>query len=91
VLDPVLRERILPNSTLKGAANLFVCPNLDAANVAYNVWRMVSEGVAIGPILLGIDGPAHVLTTAATVRRVVNQTAIAAVDAKRVRKARSQA
>jgi len=82
-LDESIRERVFPNSRLKGQANLFIMPNLDAANIAYNMGRVVSEGVAIGPMLLGVAKPAHVLTTAATVRRIVNMTAVAAVDAQR--------
>ena len=56
--------------------------NLDAANIGYNLIRVATGGVAIGPILMGLDKPAHVLTPAATPRRVVNMTAIAAVDAQ---------
>ncbi|WP_027079683.1 NADP-dependent malic enzyme [Luteimonas mephitis] len=77
-----LRERMFPNTTLKGRANLFVMPNLDAANIAYNLIRVMTDGVAIGPILMGIDQPAHVLTPASTPRRVVNMTAIVAVEAQ---------
>ncbi|HVK53306.1 MAG TPA: NADP-dependent malic enzyme, partial [Pseudoxanthomonas sp.] len=80
--DEVLRNRIMPGSTLVGRANLFVLPNLDAANIAYNMVRVVTDGVAIGPILMGISKPVHILTTSATPRRVVNMTAIAAVDAQ---------
>jgi malate dehydrogenase (oxaloacetate-decarboxylating)(NADP+) len=65
----------MPNTTLKGRANLYVLPNLDAANIAYNMVRVMTDGVAIGPILMGIDQPAHVLTPASTPRRVVNMTA----------------
>jgi malate dehydrogenase (oxaloacetate-decarboxylating)(NADP+) len=77
-----VRDRLFPNSRLKGRANLFVCPNLDAANIGYNITRVMTEGVAIGPILMGVAQPAHILTPAATVRRVVNMTAIAAVEAQ---------
>ncbi len=80
--DEVLRNRIMPGSTLTGRANLFVLPNLDAANIAYNMVRVVTDGVAIGPILMGISRPVHILTTSATPRRVINMTAIAAVDAQ---------
>ena len=80
--DEVLRKRIMPGSTLSGRANLFVLPNLDAANIAYNMVRVVTDGVAIGPILMGISRPVHILTTSATPRRVINMTAIAAVDAQ---------
>jgi malate dehydrogenase (oxaloacetate-decarboxylating)(NADP+) len=80
--DGVLRQRIFPNTTLAGRANLFVLPNLDAANIVYNMVRVMTSGVAIGPILMGVDKSAHILTPASTVRRVVNMTAIAAVDAQ---------
>ncbi|GGA12053.1 NADP-dependent malic enzyme [Dyella caseinilytica] len=80
--DEALRQRIFPNTTLSGRANLYVMPNLDAANIAYNLVRVMTDGVAIGPILMGVDKPAHILTPSSTVRRVVNMTAIAAVDAQ---------
>jgi malate dehydrogenase (oxaloacetate-decarboxylating)(NADP+) len=80
--DDALRQRIFPNTTLHGRANLFVLPNLDAANITYNMVRVMTDGVAIGPILMGLDKPAHILTPASTPRRVVNMTAIAAVDAQ---------
>ena len=80
--DEELRHRIFPNTLLKGRANLFVMPNLDAANITYNMVRVMTDGVAIGPILMGLDKPAHILTPASTPRRVVNMTAIAAVDAQ---------
>ncbi len=81
-LDEEIRGRIFPNSLLHGRANVFVFPNLDAANIAYNMVRQFTEGVAIGPILMGVSKPAHVLTPASTVRRVVNVTAIACVEAQ---------
>ena len=80
--DRELRERIFPNTTLSGRANLFVMPNLDAANITYNMIKVMTDGVALGPILMGLDKPAHILTPASTPRRVVNMTAIAAVDAQ---------
>ena len=80
--DEDLRARMFPNSRLSGRANLFVMPNLDAANIVYNMVRVMTDGVAIGPILMGLDKPAHILTPASTPRRVVNMTAIAAVDAQ---------
>ncbi len=85
-----LRHRIFPNTTLKGRPNLFVFPNLDAANITYNMVRMMTDGVAIGPILMGLDQPAHILTPASTPRRVVNMTAVVAVEAQ-IRKAQRQA
>jgi malate dehydrogenase (oxaloacetate-decarboxylating)(NADP+) len=88
--DEDLRTRMFPNTTLKGRANLFVMPNLDAANITYNMVRVMTDGVAIGPILMGLDQPAHILTPASTPRRVVNMTAIAAVEAE-IRKGQRQA
>src|SRR5690606_23649465 len=85
--DEALREKLLPNSTLKGRANLFVLPNLEAANIAYNLVRVFTDGVAIGPILMGISKPVHILTSSASARRVLNMTAIAAVDSQ-IRKQR---
>jgi malate dehydrogenase (oxaloacetate-decarboxylating)(NADP+) len=80
--DEGLRRRMFPNTTLTGRPNLFVMPNLDAANIAYNMVRVMTDGVAIGPILMGLDQPAHILTPASSPRRVVNMTALAAVDAQ---------
>jgi malate dehydrogenase (oxaloacetate-decarboxylating)(NADP+) len=77
-----LRETLLPDSTLKGAANLLICPNLDAANILFNVLKMTGgHGVTIGPILLGANAPVHVLTPSSTVRRIVNMTALAVAHA----------
>ena len=81
-LNEDIRTRIFPHSLLRGRANVFVFPNLDAANIAYNMVRQFTEGVAIGPILMGVSKPAHVLTPASTVRRVVNMTSIACVEAQ---------
>ncbi|QDH68945.1 NADP-dependent malic enzyme [Marilutibacter alkalisoli] len=80
--DEELRQRIFPNTTLSGRPNLFVMPSLDAANITYNMIRMMTDGVALGPILMGLDKPAHILTPNSTSRRLVNMTAIAAVDAQ---------
>ena len=80
--DEDLRIRMFPNTTLNGRANLYVMPNLDAANITYNMVRVMTDGVAIGPILMGVNKPAHILTPSSTVRRVVNMTAIAVVDAQ---------
>ena len=78
-LDPGIRQRFLTDSTLSGSANLLVCPNLDAANILYNVMKTTtSGGVTVGPILMGVAGAATILTPAATVRRVLNMTAVAA-------------
>ena len=80
--DDALRHRMFPHTTLSGRANLFVLPNLDAANITYNMVRVMTDGVAIGPILMGLDKPAHILTPASSARRVVNMTAVAVVDAQ---------
>ncbi len=81
-LMPAIRERIFPNSRLEGEANLLIMPNQDAAHIAFSMARVIGKGVTIGPMLMGIGRPAHVLTPSATVRRVVNMTAIAVVDAQ---------
>jgi malate dehydrogenase (oxaloacetate-decarboxylating)(NADP+) len=81
-LDEAARRAILPKSTLHGSANLLVCPNLDSANIAYNLLKSAAgHNVAIGPILLGCAAPAHILTPAVTVRRIVNMTAVTVVEA----------
>jgi len=81
-LDEALRLRILPSSTLKGAANLLVCPNVDSGNIAYNLLKTAAGGnVAVGPFLLGVNAPVHILTSSATVRRIVNMTALTVVEA----------
>ena len=80
--DEALRQRIFPNTTLKGRANLLVMPNLDAANIGYNLIRVATGGVAIGPILMGLDQPAHILTPSSSSRRIVNMSAIVAVEAQ---------
>ncbi|CZZ96114.1 malic enzyme [Bordetella ansorpii] len=81
-LDEALRMRILPSSTLKGEANLLVCPNVDAGNIAYNLLKTAAGGnVAVGPFLLGANAPVSILTSSATVRRIINMTALSVVDA----------
>ncbi len=81
-LDEEIRLRLFPNSRLKGEANLLIMPTLDAANISFNLLKVVSgEGITVGPILLGAAKPVHILTPTATVRRLVNMTALAVVDA----------
>ncbi|MES2715880.1 MAG: NADP-dependent malic enzyme [Pseudomonadota bacterium] len=81
-LSEAIRGSFLSDSTLGGAANLLVLPNLDAANILFNVLKVTaSQGVTIGPILLGAAAPVHILTPSATMRRVVNMTALAVADA----------
>jgi malate dehydrogenase (oxaloacetate-decarboxylating)(NADP+) len=83
-LDDAARHAILPNNLLRGSANLLVCPNLDSASIAYNLLKSAAgHNVAIGPMLLGCAASAHILTPAATVRRIVNMTAIAVVNANK--------
>jgi len=81
-LSESIRGRIIPNSTLTGAANLFIFPNLDAANIAFNLVRVISDGVALGPILMGTAKPSYVLTPGSTVRRIVNMAGIAVAEAQ---------
>jgi malate dehydrogenase (oxaloacetate-decarboxylating)(NADP+) len=81
-LIPELREEVFPGSKLKGRANLFVLPNLDTANAIINMIRCFTKGVTVGPILLGSKKAAHVLIPTASVRRILNMTAIAVVDAQ---------
>ena len=81
-LSEELRERVFPESRLKGRANLLVFGNIDAANASYNITRAMTDGVGLGPILMGLAKAAHVLTPSATIRRIVNMTAVAAVDAQ---------
>jgi len=81
-LDETIRMRIFPNSRIKGEANLLIMPNLDAANIAFNLLKVTAgEGITIGPILLGAEKPVHILTPTATVRRLVNMAALCSVDA----------
>ncbi|MGB0513373.1 MAG: phosphate acyltransferase, partial [Wenzhouxiangellaceae bacterium] len=77
-----IRERVFPNSMLQGEANLLIMPNQDAAHIAFNMTRIIGKGVNVGPMLMGVGKPAHVLTPSATVRRVVNMTAIAVYEAQ---------
>ena len=81
-LDAAVRKATLPDSSLKGDANLLVFPNMESANISYNLLKTAAGGgVTIGPILLGAAAPVHILTPSATVRRVVNMTALTVVDA----------
>ena len=81
-LSEEIRQRIFPNSLLKGTANLLIMPNLDAANIAFNALTVLAEGQAVGPILLGLNGAAHIVTPSATVRGLVNMTAVAVCHAQ---------
>jgi malate dehydrogenase (oxaloacetate-decarboxylating)(NADP+) len=85
-LDANYRTELMPRTTLSGEANLLVLPNIDSANIAYNLLKQAAGGgIAIGPILLGAAKPVHILTPSATVRRIVNMTAVTVADANAVR------
>jgi malate dehydrogenase (oxaloacetate-decarboxylating)(NADP+) len=81
-LDEQFRKQVFPNSRLRGRANLLVAPDIASAHIAFNLARMLSRSVTVGPVLLGAGRPAHVLTPSASARRVINMTAIAVVDAQ---------
>ena len=81
-LDGKARQHQIPGSTLAGNANLLVLPNIDAANISYNLLKTAAGGnIAIGPVLLGAAKPVHILTASTTVRRIVNMTALTVADA----------
>ncbi|RXF73949.1 NADP-dependent malic enzyme [Hansschlegelia zhihuaiae] len=81
-VTPILRDRLLPNSTLSGVANLLVFPNLDAANIATQLIKALADALPVGPILVGAAKPAHILTPSVTARGVVNMTAVAVVESQ---------
>jgi malate dehydrogenase (oxaloacetate-decarboxylating)(NADP+) len=82
-LSEEVRKVTFPNSRLKGEANLLVMPTLDAANISFNLLKVVGgAGITVGPILLGCKHPVHILTPSATVRRIINMTALTVVDAQ---------
>jgi malate dehydrogenase (oxaloacetate-decarboxylating)(NADP+) len=87
-----VRNRYLPSSRLSGEANILVMPNIDAANILFNVLKIVGgHGVTVGPILLGAARAAHILTPSATVRRIVNMTALASGSAAQESAANAEA
>jgi malate dehydrogenase (oxaloacetate-decarboxylating)(NADP+) len=81
-LDEIIRNRVFPGSKLKGQANLLIFPNLEASNTAFNLLKVLGNGLPVGPILLGTAKPVHILTSAVTVRGIINMSAIAVVDAQ---------
>jgi malate dehydrogenase (oxaloacetate-decarboxylating)(NADP+) len=81
-LDEDLRQRIFPNSRLKGQANLMILPDLNAANIAFNLLKSLGGGLPIGPMLIGTAKPVHILTPSVTARGIVNMSALAVVDAQ---------
>ncbi|MCB1680562.1 MAG: NADP-dependent malic enzyme, partial [Alphaproteobacteria bacterium] len=81
-LSETVRDRVMPNSRLTGQANLFIMPNVESANIAFNMLKTLSDGVSIGPLLLGVARPAHILTPSVTARGIINITSIASVGAQ---------
>ena len=86
-----VRRESFPDSTIKGEANVLIMPTLDAANIAHDLVRVLAGGVSIGPILLGISQPAHILAPSATVRRIINMSALAVVETQMEVAARGRA
>jgi malate dehydrogenase (oxaloacetate-decarboxylating)(NADP+) len=85
-VDAAMRQTIMPFSTLRREANLIVCPNIESANISYNLLKATAgNNIAIGPILLGAARPVNILTSSATVRRIVNMTALTVLEANSVR------
>lgn len=82
-LDPAIRHNIMPDSPLKGSANLLIMPTMESARISYNLLRVSStDGVTVGPVLMGISKPVHILTPISSVRRIVNMVALAAAEAQ---------
>ncbi len=81
-LSEKVRNELMPNSNLSGQANLFIMPNVESANIAFNMLKVLADGISIGPLLLGVSKPAHILTPAVTPRGIINATALAAVSAQ---------
>lgn len=82
-LSQEVRDVIMPNSTLKGEANLLIMPDMDSANISFNMLKILGDGIPVGPLLLGINKPAHILTSAVTARGIMNMTAVASVEAQK--------
>ncbi len=81
-LNPLYRDRVFPHGRIKGEANVLIMPNLDAANIAYQLVKVLGDALPVGPILVGAARPAHILTPSVTARGVVNMTAVAVVEAQ---------
>jgi malate dehydrogenase (oxaloacetate-decarboxylating)(NADP+) len=79
-LNPTYRGHVYPHSRLKGEANVLIMPSLDAANIAYEMIKVLGDALPVGPILTGAARPAHILTPSVTARGVVNMTAVAVVE-----------
>ena len=85
-LDEQLRRRIFPHARLSGAANMLVFPNIDAANNAFNLLKILADGLSVGPILVGAAQAAHILSPAVTSRGIYNMSAVAVLDSQTVKK-----
>jgi malate dehydrogenase (oxaloacetate-decarboxylating)(NADP+) len=83
-LSGVFRDSVLPHSRIEGEANVLIMPNLDAANIAYQMVKVLADALPVGPILIGAARPAHILTPSVTARGIVNMTAVAVVEAQAV-------
>src|ERR1044071_2600562 len=81
-LSQAIRDRFHPGSTLTGEANVLIMPTLDAANIAFQFTKVLADALPVGPILIGLAKPAHILTPSVTARGIVNMTAIAVVEAQ---------
>ena len=81
-LVQAIRDRAVPDSRLTGTANLLIMPNLDAANIAFNLLKAAADGLPIGPMLLGMSKPIHVLVPSVTARGILNLSALAVVEAQ---------
>ena len=81
-LSEPIRERVFPGSTLQGRANLLIMPNLDSANIAFNLAKVMTDGLSVGPILIGLNNAVHIVTDTITTRGLVNMSALAVVDAQ---------
>jgi malate dehydrogenase (oxaloacetate-decarboxylating)(NADP+) len=90
-LSPEIRDRVFPDSLFKDNANLLVMPGLDSANISYNMVKILADGLPVGPMLVGMRQPVHVLTDSVTVRGIVNMCAIASVDAIDVKTSKENA
>lgn len=88
-LSEDIRERLFKNAAFSGSANLLVCPDLNAANIAYNITKTLADGLPVGPMLVGANYPVHILTESTTVRGIVNMAAFACVEAQYLRTAKS--
>jgi malate dehydrogenase (oxaloacetate-decarboxylating)(NADP+) len=84
-LSEAIRDKAVPNSKLSGTANLLIMPGLDAANIAFNMLKVAADGLPLGPLLLGMSKPIHVVVPSVTARGIVNISAVAALEAQALR------